>query len=77
MANPNRRYIEPDWFTRHVLNPFVKALTRFGVSLWGSRILEVRGRQSGEWRSVPVNLLDLDGTDYQVAPRGETHGCAT
>jgi hypothetical protein len=77
MANPNRRYIEPDWFTRHVLNPFVKALTRFGVSLWGSRILEVRGRQSGEWRSVPVNLLDLDGTDYLVAPRGETQWCAT
>lgn len=72
MASPNRRYIEPDWLTRHVLNSVVKALTKIGVSLWGSRILDVRGRKSGEWRSVPVNLLDLDGTDYLVAPRGET-----
>lgn len=72
MATSNRRYIEPDWFTRNLLNPAVQALTKIGVSLWGSRILEVRGRKSGEWRSVPVNLLDLDGTDYLVAPRGET-----
>jgi deazaflavin-dependent oxidoreductase (nitroreductase family) len=72
MSNPNRRYLEPDWFTRTILNPTVKALTKIGVSFWGSRILEVRGRKSGEWRSVPVNLLNLDGADYLVAPRGET-----
>jgi hypothetical protein len=64
MANPNRRYIQPAWFTRHLHNPVVQALTKIGVSFWGSRILEVRGRKSGEWRSEPVNLLDLGGTDY-------------
>jgi deazaflavin-dependent oxidoreductase (nitroreductase family) len=72
VAGPNRRYLEPDWFTRKILNPVVKLLTKVGVSFWGSRILEVRGRKSGEWRSVPVNLLTLDGADYLVAPRGET-----
>jgi deazaflavin-dependent oxidoreductase (nitroreductase family) len=65
-------YREPDWFTRHIFNPLVAALTRAGLSLKGSRILRVQGRKSGIWRETPVNLLTLDGTDYLVAPRGET-----
>ena len=67
-----RRYLAPDWFTLNVFNPVMKGLTRAGMSVWGSRILEVKGRSSGEWRSVPVNLLTLDGVEYLVAPRGET-----
>ncbi len=43
-----------------------------GVSLVGSRVLEVRGRKSGEWRSTPVNPLSHDGERYLVAPRGDT-----
>ena len=65
-------YQRPDWFTSHVFNPFVAVLTRAGVSVWGSRVLEVRGRKSGEWRSTPVNLLRYEGGDYLVAPRGHT-----
>jgi len=42
------------------------------VSLVGSRILEVRGRKSGEWRRTPVNSLEFEGTRYIVAPRGKT-----
>jgi deazaflavin-dependent oxidoreductase (nitroreductase family) len=67
------RYVEPGWFTRHVFNPIIAGLTRMGVSVWGSRELRVRGRTSGEWRSNPVNLLTLDGSQYLVAPRGVTH----
>ena len=48
------------------------ALTRLGISVYGSRVLEVRGRTSGEWRSTPVNLLHIEGADYLVAPRGHT-----
>ncbi len=48
------------------------ALTRLGISLAGSRVLEVRGRTSGEPRRTPVNLLTVDGTRYLVAPRGRT-----
>ena len=66
------RYVEPGWFTQHVFNPVVALLTRAGVSVWGSRVLRVRGRTSGEWRSNPVNLLTLDGTRYLVAARGHT-----
>src|SRR5262244_3869802 len=43
-----------------------------GVSVYGSRVLAVRGRKSGDWRTVPVNLLVHDGERYLVAPRGET-----
>src|SRR5579859_2612834 len=65
-------YRKPGWFTRHVFNRLVERSTRLGLSIWGSRILRVRGRKSGEWRSTPVNLLTVDGTEYLVAPRGET-----
>jgi deazaflavin-dependent oxidoreductase (nitroreductase family) len=66
------RYVAPGWFTRRVFNPFIAGLTRLGISVWGSRQLRVRGRKTGEWRSVPVNLLTVDGTQYLVAPRGHT-----
>jgi deazaflavin-dependent oxidoreductase (nitroreductase family) len=68
-----RRYLQPDRFTRHVFNPVVARFTRWGISLWGSRVLSVPGRISGEIRSTPVNVLDVDGRRYLVAPRGETH----
>ncbi|MGZ5325909.1 MAG: nitroreductase family deazaflavin-dependent oxidoreductase [Solirubrobacterales bacterium] len=66
------RFKEPGWFTRHVFNPAVAGLTRLGISLVGSRVLEVTGRKSGEPRRTPVNLLKFDGAEYLVAPRGET-----
>ena len=67
------RYQRPGWFTQHVFNPAVALLTRAGVSIAGSRVLELRGRESGEPRRTPVNLLTLDGTQYLVAARGHTH----
>ena len=65
-------YIEPDRFTQRVFNPIVARLTRWGVSIWGSRVLEVPGRVSGEVRSTPVNLLSVGERRYLVAPRGTT-----
>ena len=67
-----KRYVAPGWFTRNVFNRGVAALTRLGISVWGSRVLEVRGRKTGEPRRTPVNLLTLDETRYLVAPRGHT-----
>jgi deazaflavin-dependent oxidoreductase (nitroreductase family) len=63
---------EPGWFTKNVFNRLVALLTRLGISMAGSRVLEVRGRKSGEWRRTPVNLLVFEGERYLVAPRGET-----
>jgi deazaflavin-dependent oxidoreductase (nitroreductase family) len=65
-------YRAPGWFTRNVFNPFVELLTRRGISVLGSRVLAVKGRTSGEWRTTPVNLLELEGRRYLVSPRGET-----
>ncbi|MDQ1289209.1 MAG: hypothetical protein QG622_2775 [Actinomycetota bacterium] len=69
---PDDHYLQPGWFTRKVFNPLIAASTRAGLSIWGSRILGVRGRVSGETRETPVNVLTLDGTRYLVAPRGVT-----
>ena len=38
---------------------FVARFTRWGISLWGSRVLEVPGRTSGEIRTTPVNVLTI------------------
>jgi deazaflavin-dependent oxidoreductase (nitroreductase family) len=62
----------PGWFTRNVFDRFVNSLTRRGLSIAGSRVLEVCGRSSGQPRRTPVNLLELGGERYLVAPRGET-----
>jgi deazaflavin-dependent oxidoreductase (nitroreductase family) len=64
------RYVEPTR-TDRAFNRAVAALTRIGVSVWGSRILYVRGRTTGSWRNTPVNLLSHDGHRYLVAPRGQ------
>jgi deazaflavin-dependent oxidoreductase (nitroreductase family) len=53
------------------MNPFVVGMMRLGVSVWGSRILEHRGRRTGELHRTPVNLLEFEGRQYLVAPRGE------
>lgn len=66
------RFQEPGWFTKNVFNRFVAGLTKLGISVAGSRVLEVRGRKSGEWRRTPVNLLIHEGDRYLVAPRGHT-----
>src|SRR5579859_4379041 len=82
MATPTRadggqcesvpHYLRPDWFTTNVANRLVSGLSRLGLDMRGARVLHVRGRTSGEWRSNPVNLLTLDGARYLVAPRGHT-----
>jgi deazaflavin-dependent oxidoreductase (nitroreductase family) len=70
-ADGTPRYVRPGRVTA-LFNAVVAGLTRRGISVWGSRVLYVRGRTSGQWRTTPVNLLTLDGERYLVAPRGET-----
>jgi hypothetical protein len=70
--NTESRYLQPGWFTKHVANRAARRLARLGWSPKGLRQLAVKGRTSGEWQTVPVNLLELDGKRYLVAPRGQT-----
>ncbi len=64
-------YKAPGRSTR-LFNGMVAGFTRLGVSVWGSRILEVKGRKSGLPRRTPVNLLVYEGNEYLVSPRGQT-----
>lgn len=63
-------YRAPGWFTRNVFNRTVAGLTGLGISVWGSRVLEIPGRKSGEPRRNPVNVLTYEGDQYLVSPRG-------
>jgi len=58
-------YLKPGFVMSRVMNPL---LMRLGLK----PTLAVRGRRSGEWRTVPVNVLELGGARYLVAIRGET-----
>jgi deazaflavin-dependent oxidoreductase (nitroreductase family) len=71
MGSPMSTHVQkPGWFTVKVLNRTVAWMSRRGLSVWGSQVLAVRGRKSGEWRTTPVNPLTVDGQQYLVAPRG-------
>lgn len=70
-GNATTRYLRPGRGAR-AMNRVVAALTRRGMSLWGSRVLSVAGRTTGIMRSTPVNVLTLDGEQYLVAARGNT-----
>jgi deazaflavin-dependent oxidoreductase (nitroreductase family) len=66
-----RQHVRPAGFvTRNLLNKSVAALASIGISLYGSRMLWVRGRSTGQWRRTPVNPLTLRGERFLVAPRG-------
>jgi deazaflavin-dependent oxidoreductase (nitroreductase family) len=75
-ASPSPRLVTPTTpMARRMLRLFngaVATVTRLGISVLGSRVLYVRGRKSGEWRSTPVNLLTYEGSRYLVSPRGHT-----
>lgn len=64
-------YLAPGFFDLQ-FNRAVALLTRLGISVAGSRLLEVAGRRTGKLQHVPVNLLRFEGSRYLVAPRGQT-----
>ncbi len=65
------RYDEPHGFAK-AANTLIRWLAEVGISLAGTRVLRVRGRKTGQVRSVVVNLLTVADTDYLVSPRGNT-----
>jgi deazaflavin-dependent oxidoreductase (nitroreductase family) len=55
------------WFNR-----MFGVMVGLGLGLRHNYLLQVRGRKSGKVYSTPVDLLDLCGKRYLVAPRGRT-----
>lgn len=47
-------------------------LVGFGLGFSYNYLLQVRGRKSGRLFSTPINLLELRGKRFLVAPRGRT-----
>src|SRR5262245_46633961 len=64
---------KPDALTTRLVNPLIATLTKLGLSVRGSHVLAVRGRKTGTMQEVPVNPVEIEGTRYLVAPRGDTH----
>ncbi len=56
-----------------LFNRLLGKLVALGMGPGYMRVLDVRGRKSGRVLSTPVNLLELNGVQYLVAPRGNTH----
>jgi len=55
-----------------LLNRVFGFLIGFGLGPAHIHVLEVRGRKSGKIYRTPVDLLELSGKRYLVAPRGRT-----
>jgi deazaflavin-dependent oxidoreductase (nitroreductase family) len=76
MTDSASRYVMPTTtagrISGRLFNSLVATATKAGISVRGSRVLAVRGRTSGEWRTTPVNPLTHNGGRYLVAPRGHT-----
>jgi len=56
-----------------VFNPLAMRLLRRGRLMGPNTLLTVRGRKSGEMRTTPVALVELDGRRWIIGTFGETN----
>jgi deazaflavin-dependent oxidoreductase (nitroreductase family) len=71
MTSPLPAFREPTVVER-IFNRSFGFLIGFGLGPSHIHLLQVRGRKSGKLFSTPVDLLELQGKRYLVAPRGRT-----
>jgi len=55
-----------------VFNRCFGLLVGLGLGAKHNYLLQVRGRKSGKLYSTPIDLLEINGKRYLVAPRGRT-----
>ena len=67
-----QHFVKPS-LTERIFNRLFAVAIGFGMGLGHNYVLEVRGRKSGRIFSAPVDLLEVGGRRYLVAPRGETN----
>ena len=65
------RYDEPNLIAK-AANEFFRLLAELGISVAGTRAIQLRGRKTGKRRGVVVNVLTVDGRQFLVSPRGNT-----
>jgi deazaflavin-dependent oxidoreductase (nitroreductase family) len=68
---PDPRFDQPG-AVEPVFNRIFGALVGLGLGLPHNYLLQVRGRRTGRLYATPVNVLELDGRRFLVAPRGYT-----
>lgn len=71
MASILPAFREPSAAER-MFNRLFGFLVGLGIGFPYNYLLQVRGRKSGKLYSTPVDLLDWNGRQYLVAPRGRT-----
>jgi len=54
-----------------ILNPLMHRLLRIGVPMGPNVLLSVRGRRSGQLRTLPIALMETGGRRYVIATFGE------
>jgi len=55
-----------------IFNRLFGFLVGLGLGFSYNYLLQVRGRKTGKIYSTPINLLELNGKQFLVAPRGRT-----
>ncbi len=71
MSAPLPVFREPT-STEKIFNRVFGFLVGSGIGFSYNYLLQVRGRKSGKLFSTPINLLELRGKRFLVAPRGRT-----
>jgi deazaflavin-dependent oxidoreductase (nitroreductase family) len=71
MNSPSPTFRAPTAAER-VFNHVFGFLVGIGLGFSYNYLLQVRGRKSGKLYSTPINLLELGGKRFLVAPRGQT-----
>jgi deazaflavin-dependent oxidoreductase (nitroreductase family) len=64
-------FLQPTAMER-AFNRFFGFLVGLGLGPKHNYLLQVRGRKSGKLYSTPIDLLEMDGKRFLVAPRGRT-----
>jgi deazaflavin-dependent oxidoreductase (nitroreductase family) len=69
---PTRPFTRVPAFIRYS-NPITRALLRIGLPMGPNVLMTVRGRTSGEPRTAPVAVAEIDGRRYVIGAYGEVH----
>lgn len=70
-SQPDPVFVRPAVLERG-FNRIFGFLVGLGIGFKHNYLLQVRGRKSGKLYSTPIDLLEMDGHRYLVAPRGLT-----
>jgi deazaflavin-dependent oxidoreductase (nitroreductase family) len=71
MSSEPPAYLKPSAGER-LFNRVFGLLVGLGLGLQHNYLVQVRGRKSGKIYSTPIDLLELNGKRFLVAPRGRT-----